>query len=154
MQGMGSYVLQLCAGAVLVSVVTSLTGGNGQVKWICGLFLTFLVISPVRKMDVDWIWEQIDEIDMEAQRITTQAQEDTLHSIRDGIIQRTRAYILDEAEALGAEVCVVALALDEEKLIPVRVELQGNISPYHRRLLSDFLEEDLGIRKEEQIWKD
>ena len=154
MQQIGEYVLQLCAGAFLVGILTVISGGKSQIKWICGLFLIFLVLSPVRQMDLDFVWELSEKSEQEAQSITQQAQEETFHQIREGIIERTRTYILDEAESLGADIQVVSLSLEEGGFIPVRVELQGDISPYDRMLLSDLLEEDLGIGKEGQIWKD
>lgn len=154
MQGIGSYVLQLCAGAFLIGILHLISGDNSQIKGICSLFLIFLALSPVRKIELDFVWELTDEIEQEAESITQQAQEETLRQIRTGIISRTQAYILDEAESLGADIQVVSLSLEDDGFIPVRVELQGDISPYDRMLLSDLLEEDLGIGKEGQIWKD
>lgn len=137
-----------------MGILTAVSGGNRQVKWLCGLVLIFLVLSPVRQMDLDFVWELSDEIGQEARSITDSAQEEALHQIREGIIERTRTYILDEAESLGADIQVLSLSLEEDGFVPVRVELQGDISPYDRMRLSDLLEEDLGIGKEGQIWKD
>lgn len=145
---------QICAGAFLVSMIASIFPRDEQMKWLCGLILIVVVIFPLRQFDLQEFWQITDEIGMDARAITTQAREDTLQSIRQGIIERTRAYILDEAEALGVQIRVIALSLDEEKLTPDRVELQGNMSAYVRGVLSDQLEKDLGIGKEDQIWRD
>ena len=113
-----------------------------------------LVIAPIRKLDVDFLWDLTHEIYLDAENITAQAEADTLQQIQTGIIQRTRTYILDEAKSLGADIQVVALKLEEDGFYPVQVELKGDISSYHRNVLSDLLQEDLGIAKEGQIWMD
>lgn len=154
MEEIGRYAIGLCAGALLLGIIMILSGEKQQVKWLCSLVMFFLVLSPVRNLELDSAWNLTEEIRQDARQITDQAQENTARQIRDGIIQRTRAYILDEAESLGAEIQVISLALEEEGYRPVRVELRGAISPYDRMHLSDLLEENLGIGKEEQIWMD
>lgn len=151
---MGVYGIRLCAGSLLAAICLGLSGGKEQIRWVCSLFLIILVIAPLREMDLDFVWELTDEIYDEAQSITDQAARDTLAEIQKGIIEQTRTYILDEAASLGAEIQVVALSLEEDGFVPVGVELAGTVSPYQRKMLSGILQEDLGIGKEGQIWKD
>ena len=59
---------------------------------------------------------------------------------------------MDTALALQADLTVeVMLSLDE---VPVAssVQLQGNISPYARQALQQWLQDDMGIPKEHQQW--
>ena len=106
----------------------------------------------MRKMDVDFVWELSDEIQLAGKKITSQAEEDTALLIREGIIQRTKTYILDEAESLGAEIQVISIKLIDDGYLPVQVELKGEIAPYHREVLSEMLQDELGISEEGQIW--
>jgi hypothetical protein len=68
------------------------------------------------------------------------------------IIQQTQAYILDKARSLDAELTVEVFLGDGTIPVPIGVRLEGNISPYARKLLSQMLQDDLGIPAEEQIW--
>ena len=154
MEQMGSYVIRLCAGAFLVGIVTAMSGNKNAVKWVSGLVLLFLALSPIRKLETHFLWDMPGQIHAQAKTITSRAEEDALHQIRAGIIERTCTYILDEAESLGADIQVLSLALEDEGFLPVRVELGGNISPYDRMVLSGVIEKDLGIGKEGQIWKE
>ena len=48
--------------------------------------------------------------------------------------------------------CLYSTKLDEETLAPSRVELTGVAGPYARRALEGFLQDSLGISREDQIW--
>lgn len=132
-------------------------GGDGpgsQVrKLICGVFLAFVIISPLRQVDLDGIWTLPEQFYEEGQNISAAAREDVNMEISAVIIDRTRTYILDEAESLGAQLQVTRIALDPDTLAPNGVELTGSISPYARSALSGYIENTLGIEKEAQVWK-
>lgn len=154
MEAAGTYIARLCAGGVLTGLAVALSGGKEQIRWICGLLLVFLAVAPLGKLDLDAVWDLTEEIELDASAITSRAREDSIQKIREGIIRRTQAYILDEAESLGADIQVIALSLEEDGFLPVRVELRGTVDPNQRARLSRVLEDDLGIGKEGQIWKE
>ena len=71
---------------------------------------------------------------------------------RDSIKQALEAYILDEVRRLECQLTVEVILSEEELPIPQQVRLTGDISPYNRQKLSNFLSEQLGVAREEQIW--
>ena len=134
----------------------SITGKKGThgalLKLIGGLFLSFTIISPIADIELDQILEFPRDFAAQGSDIAERGQEyaqDQLHGI---IKDRYEAYILDKALALQADLTVeVMLSLDE---VPVAssVQLQGNISPYARQALQQWLQDDMAIPKEHQIW--
>lgn len=152
MESLGQYALTVCAGALLVSLAQSLSGQNAQVRWVCGLVLIFQVLTPLRQLEISTIWQNSNSFAAQAEQIAAQGREEAAQQLRAGIIERTAAYILDEAEAMGVTLQVTALSLEDDSLAPCAVELRGHISPYNRQRLSSWLSEELGIGKEEQRW--
>lgn len=152
---MEAYILRVCCCAVIAGVIRTVSGtgpGSHTRNLIIGLFLAFAVISPLREISPNPQWELPEELYQEGLDITADATDEVNREISDIIIEKTRAYILDEADSLGAGIRVTRLRLDPQTLMPDQVELTGNISPYAKAMLSDYLENTLGIGKEAQIW--
>ena len=156
MEKLGCYILSVTAAAILLGILQSIAGKkdtNGALlRLIGGLFLSFTIISPVADIELNQILEFPWDFAVQGSDIAQQGQEyaqDQLHGI---IKDRCEAYILDKALALQAELTVeVMLSLDK---VPVAssVQLQGNISPYARQVLQQWLQDDMGIPKEHQQW--
>ena len=68
------------------------------------------------------------------------------------ISRQTQSYILDKAQALGAMIEAEVGLSDERPFVPVSVTIKGNLSPYARQVLENIIQNDLGIRKEDQLW--
>ena len=95
----------------------------------------------------------LEDVYKEADWITANAQAEVQQQICNVIKEQTEAYILEKASALNADITVsVKLALDTQYPTPESVHIKGNISPYARRLLSQTIQDDLGIASEDQVW--
>lgn len=155
MNAIGAYVLQICCCAIISGVVAAI-GGNGpgskMKNMICGLFMTFVIISPLREIELTDLWSMPEGFYQEGQDITASAQKNANEAISDIIIERAGTYILDEANSLNVRLQVEKICLDPDTLSPVQVELSGDIAPYQRSILSDYIADTLGIGKEDQIW--
>lgn len=155
MDAVASYILRICCCALIAAVVLSISpsGPGSRIRrLVCGLFLAFVVISPLRKMDLGEMLQLPEDLYQEGEDIAAAAQEDISNEISSIITERVETYILDEAGSLGIEVQVKDIQLDPDTLEPIQVEIWGDISPYNRSLLSDYLENTLGIGKEGQLW--
>jgi len=153
-QALGNYVLQITTAALIVGFLTAISGANKQVRWVGSLVLILTVLSPADQAGFNLSWKLADEFQNQAWDIVNSAQDEANLQVQEGIIQRVQAYILDEAESIDAKVCVVSVLLDEQSLLPLRVELQGRISSDQRIHLSEMMCEDLGVGKEGQIWRE
>lgn len=157
MQALGAYILRLCCCSIIAGIVITIGGsgpGSKTRKMICGLFITFAAISPLREIELGQLWELPDALYQDGLDISASAQEDVNEAISEVIIGKTRTYILDEADSLNAQIQVTQISLDPDTLVPVTVTLNGDVSPYQRTLLSDYMHKTLGIGKEGVIWKD
>ena len=68
------------------------------------------------------------------------------------ITDRVSAYILDKAELLGVRLRVNVILTDANPPVPEQVHLSGNISPYAKTQLMQYISEQLGIPEEAQRW--
>ena len=154
MSHLANYVLSVIAASVIVAIICTLLRNHGGVtsiiKLVCGLFLTFVVINPLIKLDFSGINDYLDSFTLEGLEAASVGENMAREGERDIIISRVQAYILDKADSFGAQLNV-EVVLDQDN-IPVSVELNGNISPYAKAQMADILARDLGITKEHQLW--
>lgn len=123
-----------------------------MLKLICGLFLAFTVAEPFATVSITDFTLFTADIHADAQAAVADGKEYVRISIRDIIKDETEAYILDKAEALGADIEVDVTVSGDYQPIPKTVCIAGSVSPYAKARLENMLEEDLGIGKEGQLW--
>ena len=150
------YLLGVIAAAILCAIVSQLAGKDhflgSVIKLIAGVFMLIAVVSPVMKLNIRMPRDIFSELSTQADQITTSASVTTQESISGIIKERTQAYILDKANRYGLELTVDITLSDAQIPQPVAVTIQGKISPYNKKLLSETIEKDLGIPTEAQIW--
>jgi hypothetical protein len=149
------YVFSVVAASLISGVIMGfLQGGTVKtlIKVISGLFLAFMVISPIRQLDISDFPIPGTEEASEASSAARLGEELSLDAIKDIIKQQTEAYILDKAAQLNASVEVQVTLSQVSPYPPVSVRLRGEISPYARRQLEAMLSEELGIQREDQQW--
>ena len=150
-----AYFLSVICGPILCGIVTGLLekkGAPGKVlKLICGAFLTFTVIRPVTEVRLDTISFFTEEIKSNAAIASDWGKDHNRDAMASIIKLETEAYILDKASASENDLAV-EIVLDE-RLVPCGVMITGDISNAQKAELERIMEEDLGISKEEQIWK-
>ncbi len=151
---MGEYVLSvLCVSLIcgLVSRLLSPKGVQGKlVQMLCSILLILSIVSPL----AGWSFRSWEDLRLDVQQSANAAAEQGKNEVdeqyRQVITQRTSAYILDKADRLGLAL-EVSVELSEERLAePKAVTLRGKVSPYAKKVLSDWLTEELGI--EDQVW--
>lgn len=154
MAGFSGYVLSVISAAIIVAIITSFFDGKsgifGIIKLVSGLFLTFVIISPLTKLDFSIVNDYLEEFTLEGVEAAS-VGENLAHDAEADIISgRVQAYILDKANSFGAQLDV-EVVLDQDN-IPVSVKLGGNISPYAKAQMATIITEDLGVSKEHQLW--
>ena len=157
MEAVKAYILSVIASAILVSTVMALIGKNSGfhkiLRFMCGLFMTLVLILPLLRNRIVIPSYYLEDVSKEAERITADAQADVQDQISTIIKEQTEAYILEKASSLHADIAVsVTLTTNTHYPTPESVHIRGNISPYARRLLSQTIQDDLGIASEDQVW--
>ena len=154
MEGGSGYVLSVISAAIITAIISSFFNGknaiSGIIKLVAGLFLTFVIISPLTKLDFTTVNDYLEEFTLEGVEAASVGENIAKEAEGEIITGRVQAYILDKAKSYGAQLDV-EVVLDQNN-IPVLVKLGGNISPFAKAQVAAIITEDLGISKEQQIW--
>ena len=156
MEAIRTYLLRIIAAALICAIVSALIGKKGLLPKICHLicsvFLTLVLISPLTNLRLTMPEVFAQKAYQDAEEIVQTAQLDAKNQIADIIKAETEAYILDKANKQGIQISVEVKLNDEDYPIPVGSHIRGDLSPYHKKMLSDMLANDLGIAAEDQKW--
>ena len=157
MSSMKAYIFSVTAAALLCTICMRLLSGQSTAaalgKMLTGLFLLFCLISPLRDIRVGNVLALTDDWKTKADQAKLQGETASKNALCSSIITQTKAYILNKAASLHAEISVEVMLSEEAIPIPVQVSIKGEVAPYAKALLQRMIETDLGIPKEKQIWQ-
>ena len=150
------YILSIVAvgmiTAICITLVQKNTSAGMIIKMLGGIFLVITLISPLVKIrfdDLGVLWEQISA---EGDLLAQEGNDSTQEALSSVIKEDLEAYILDKADELGLTLKITVQMDQHNAVMPQTVKLQGAASPYQKRLLSAFMEEELGITEAQQEW--
>lgn len=153
-----SWLVGITITAVLVALAESLMP-SGTVKKIGrlvgGLVLLLAVIKPVIGLDSHALAAVLAEYQVDMPQAETSVGVENAYLMKSIIEERTGAYILDKAAALGIDcrVTVTTVAGEEgEYPIPDAAEITGNLTAEQRAALTRTIEADLAIPAERQTY--
>ena len=156
MNAIGELILKIACAGIVCAILRQIVGKegflSGTITLVTGLYMLITVaggLFMLPDMRFDTVFTQVGDA---AQELTQQGNEQGKNALSDIISQRFGAYILDKAHRLGAELTVEVMLSDDQVPVPRGVRLTGSISPYNKTVLSDWIDEQLGIGKEDQIW--
>ena len=156
MQALGRYIVSVTAAAILVAIVQSLFDKKGStgalLKLISGLFLCFAVISPIAVPRLNAFREFPQTYIRQGSTAAFEGEVIAREQLCSIIKERCRTYILDKATSYQLQLEAEVTLSQDDIPVPVAVRLQGNASPHAKQVLQQWLEQDLGIRKENQTW--
>lgn len=155
MDDIRQYILSVIAAALICSIVNGLITGKSAysavVKLISGLFLTITIIAPLTNIQLTDPVSYFDELSREAEAIASSGQLAADQERTALIKKKMEAFILDKAAEMNVEI-TVDIILDDELTVPQKVTLTGTVSPYSKRMLTQYIQENLGVAEEDQIW--
>lgn len=156
MNGLGQYILSVGLAALIVGILTSFTDSKSAtgtlIRMVCGLFLAFTVIKPVASLNFDHLEAFAQSYGEAGEASAARGEAIADEALREIIKQETEAYILDKAGSYQCQLSVEVTVGDGDVPVPDSVRISGSISPYARSQLQKFLEDELGIPKEQQLW--
>lgn len=148
--------MSVTGAAIVCAIIVRLLPAKGTAaamgKMLTGLFLAFTVLSPWTKVQLGMLADLTQDLEMQGSQAAAQGSAQANSALREIITQQVTTYIMDKAQDLGAELEVSVQVSKDPMPVPVQVRLRGRISPYARGVLQTFLEEELGIAKEKQVW--
>ena len=157
MEDIKTYLLSITAAAIICTAVRSFSVGRGPtnklLQVITGLFMSVTLISPVIQFDLSTIPEYFTEITENSEQISADGVEASRNAMSDIIKQKLESYILDETKRLGSDLDVEVKVSESNPPEPYQVILSGSISPYHKKSITEFIAQNLGIPQERQLWR-
>lgn len=155
LEALRSWILGLAGAAVFCAVMTEIVPKGpvkNIVKTLCGMVMAIALLSPLLQLDLAGYSLNMAKYRQKGEEIVSGGKEITDNLSRTIIEEECRAYILDKAAALGAELSDAAVTLkwsSEGCWYPVECALEGE---YNARLAS-AIESELGIGEENQKWR-
>ena len=150
------YIRSVTGAALIGAVVLRLLEGKGSAavvgKMLVGIFMVLTVLCPISKVRLDSQEHWLPEFSAEAAAAVQQGEDAAKKALAESISSRVEAYILDKAAQMDVSLQVIVELSEDAIPLPVRVRLQGNISPYAKSKLQAIIQNDLGIDKEKQVW--
>lgn len=151
------YLLAVAAAGMLVSLMLPLLpeGSPRRVGNFVGSLLVILaVLSPLRSLDPSDMAEAIARIRTEGREAVTGVEVGSRELLAAIIKEDCEAYIWDKAREMGLELEVV-VTVDEGTgyPYPTGAVLTGAVTAAQQEILSRWMEENLGIAREEQEWR-
>lgn len=153
-----SYIQTLISTAVFCFVALVLTpegSGKKAVGIACAAAMIIAVVSPIASVDLSDYSKVVAEYKIAAQEYAENGKSDSENLNRLYIQDKCRAYILDKAKNIGADVSEVAVAAEWSNdgfWYPVTCEIKHNCSYDSRVRLAEYIEAELGISKANQEW--
>ena len=153
---MEGYILSVVASAVICSGLRALFGSKGStaalLQTICGIYMALVLVVPLKDIDFSVYTDYFSGIMEEAEAAAEEGENSALQELSKRIKEETEAYILDKAVSLGADVSVEVSLSGSTPPTPNQITVKGAVSPYVKKVLSGYIEEQLGIPEEAQTW--
>lgn len=153
---MRSYILSIVAAAIVCAVAQGLLTKNTPtgriVRLLCGILMAVTLITPLGKISFQGLTDYWDDLSYDAQEYVNEGTSMAENQMYDIIKSQSEAYILDKANRMGLQIAVEVELDDRNKNIPCGVVVSGTVSPYAREQLASYIEDTLGIAKENQKW--
>ena len=156
MQEVRGYLLSILAVAIICGFINRFVRdrANGAVvRMASGIIMLLTIIQPLLDVDiVNWrgIYFDMEERISEVQKIGELEREKAVAEI---IKEKTAAYILEQAQSFHANISVDVILSDDSMPVPEYVRISGKVAPYAKQQLINIIEQELGVARENQLWK-
>lgn len=155
MRVVSEYIFSVCGAALVCTVLKPfLKKGTaaGVGKLVTGVFLLLTVLHPLKGLAVPLLDGFTADYRTEAQQAVFSGEESTYRALAAFIKDRSAAYILQKADAVGLQLEVEVVVSGDTLPVPQKVYITGAAAPYARQQLQEIIRRELGIAKENQIW--
>lgn len=157
MDDIKEYLLSLICASVVCTVINTLIGKKSThsaiIRLLSGLYLSFTLIAPLVNLKLNEYADYFSGFSSDAETAVASGEASAMDELRSIIKSQTEAYILDKAVSMDTVIDVEVTLNNENPPIPCSVTLTGSVSPYSKEVLSNFIANNLGISKEDQVWK-
>ena len=150
-------MLRIVAAAMVCAAVRSLLSKKSAIgritTLISGILMAITILAPIGTITFSGISDFWEDLSSDADYYVQEGISLIEKQEVDIIKSQSEAYILDKANRMGLQIAVEVELDEHNRNIPCGVVITGNISPYGQTQLGSYIEDTLGIAKENQIWK-
>jgi hypothetical protein len=154
--GIREYLISVVAAAIFCGAIKTLLRDNTAaatlIRTLCGVFLCMILLQPIANFQIDLSDVGLSLPIGSAGEIANQAAEYVKEQETAIIKQRLQTYICDKAQQYSCQLESQVVLQAEAPYAPIRVTLTGSASPYVKKQLSLWIQEQLGIPQEAQVW--
>lgn len=147
------YIISVIVCTLCCGLISSMTSGSGQEKlihFICGVIVVVTVLRPISAIELPSLSACLDDYRYSAQEYVHIGENLTKAEQERYIKEACEAYICSVAEDLVADISVHVQV--DTNLMPAAAEITGRFNGEVRNEMEHILETDLGITKENQLW--
>jgi len=149
MESLREYFLQIVAVCMIAAICNSIVKNQliaKVIRLVSGILILLVVIAPLSKVDVSNISDVFGE--------TAQIDREAYHAaFREQVQAATKEHIERIALEYGCSVQAHVEVSDDEVPIPIGVCIVGAPNARQFARLSEYIENQLGIAKEQQVWR-
>ena len=156
MHAIRQYLLTLCAASVVCAVINTLFDSKGSItkiiRLLTGMFIALCAFSPLVRIDKLDFTTFTDRIHLSSPAVEmgkSMAENSTAELIKESVA----AYVLDKAAQMDLNVDVEVILDNSEPPQVCEIILKGDVSPYAKEILGQYISDTLGVAKEDQSWK-
>lgn len=153
---MKDYILTIAAAAMAVSVAVSLlrTGPIRKLALLAGgLLLTLAILGPLTRAKLEDFGQYLAGLELQTDAAVSGIAAESKSVMAAIIAEKTETYIWDKAAALGAVVTVsVEVRQGTDYPYPWAAEISGPLTGSQQLALSEWMERELAIPRERQVF--
>lgn len=152
-----TWLLSVTVSAMVIAGAEALMP-DGAVKRVGkltgGLILVLGILQPLVTMDYEDLYDMVTALPAGAIR-QEELEENTYEAMKGIIEEELNAYIVDKGKQLGADCTaqVVCTPGEGEIPVPTQVTVTGDLTQGQKAELSTYLDQELGIPREAQIYR-
>lgn len=155
MEAIRQYAVSVLCAALVVGLLLGLTEKSAfhkQIKLVSSIFFLCVFLKPLLSIGLPEYALTGSGIFRQGEQASERGEEIYIQSLYEIIRRECEAYILKEAEALGAELEVLVELDSGNPPKPCSVTLRGSFDGAQEERLSRLLADEFGIPKEHQTW--
>lgn len=153
---MKAYVLSILSSAIVCGTTELFANKDSAIGKLIHLLGRLLIVvsllSPLANFTFYDVSAYFESINFDAETYAKSGEKYAYDQKSEIIFSKLEAYILDKANQLQCDISVDISLTEGEYPIPNRVQLFGTVSPYAKEVLSSYIEDTLGIARENQKW--
>ncbi len=154
---MKNYLFSVAAVSLLGALLAVLIpegGARRTVRFGCGILTALVTLSPLVELDYDDIAKQLAQLRLESEAARTGVEVQNRELQARIISEQAAAYIWDKADSLGLALEIEVETADRGSgLYPYSASLHGTCGVADRAVLSRYIEQNLAIPAERQVWE-